>query len=219
MGPVWAYWAFPMERYCGDVVRNIRSRRFPYISINRYITSRAQLTHITLLYDLDEKLCLQPPASRDRNLMLDLCTFSTPQQIYEFTLVLDPLYVLTPPKRSAEVIQRSLWMKLTASLATRFDTSAQIIRRLIPNNSKFVQYGRVYQLEGGDTMHARELNPPQSDSRDMSFVRVCVNEYFRTLRNLIFPFDISFWLINSPINDAEYPSLNCGTFTANYFAF
>jgi hypothetical protein len=111
-------------------------------------------------------------------------------------------------------------MKLTASLATRFDTSAQIIRRLIPNDSKFVQYGRVYQLGGGDTMHARELNPPQSDSRDMSFVRVRVNVYFRTLvRILIFPFSISFWLINSPINDAEYPSLNCGTFTANYFAF
>ena len=52
MGPVWAYWAFPMERYCGDVVRNIRSRRFPYASINRYVTLRAQLTHIFLLYTL-----------------------------------------------------------------------------------------------------------------------------------------------------------------------
>jgi hypothetical protein len=87
MGPVWAYWAFPMERYCGDVIRNIRSRRFPYASINRYITSRAQLTHISLLYGLDEKLCLQPPASNDRNLILELCMFSMPQQFYEFTLV------------------------------------------------------------------------------------------------------------------------------------
>jgi hypothetical protein len=25
MGPVWAYWAFPMERYCGDILPNIRS--------------------------------------------------------------------------------------------------------------------------------------------------------------------------------------------------
>lgn len=87
MGPVWAYWAFPMERYCGDVVRNIRSRRFPYASINKYVTSRAQLTHISLLYDLDEKLCLQPPASNDRNLILQLCMFSMPQQFYEFTSV------------------------------------------------------------------------------------------------------------------------------------
>lgn len=90
-------------------------------------------------------------------------------------MVSDPLYVLTPPKRSAESINRSLWMKLTASLATRFDVTARTIRQLIPKDSRFIQYGRVYQLEGGDVMHARELNPPQSDSRDMSFVRVCVD--------------------------------------------
>jgi hypothetical protein len=80
--------------------------------------------------------------------------------------------------RSAESIKRPLWMKLTASLATRFDVTAQTIRRLIPKDSQFVQYGRVYQLEGGDVMHACELRPPQSDSRDMSFVRVCGHAYF-----------------------------------------
>src|SRR5277367_5718139 len=108
MGPVWAYWAFPMERYCGDVLRNIRSRRLPYASINRYVTSRAQLTHITLLYNLDEKLCLQPPTSHNRNLTLPLCMSSIPQQIHKLTLVSDPLYVLTPPARSAESIDRSM---------------------------------------------------------------------------------------------------------------
>jgi hypothetical protein len=125
--------------------------------------------------------------------------------------------------RSAEPIKRSLWMKLTASLATRFDTTAQIIRRLIPNNSQFIQYGRVYQLEGGDVMHARELNPPQSDSRDMSFVRVCVDVYISdaalTQTSTYFHFSTSFWLTNLPINDAEHPSLNCTTSMANYFAF
>lgn len=80
--------------------------------------------------------------------------------------------------RSAESIPSSLWLKLTASLATHFDVAAQTIRRLIPKNSQFIQYGRVYQLDGGDVMHARELNPCQSDSRDMSFVRVSV-DYFR----------------------------------------
>jgi proline racemase len=66
-------------------------------------------------------------------------------------------------------------MKLTASLATRFDVTAQTIRQLIPKDSQFIQYGWVYQLEGGDIMHAHELNPPQSDSCDMSFVQVCVD--------------------------------------------
>ena len=80
--------------------------------------------------------------------------------------------------QSAESIKHSLWMKLTVSLATHFDATAQTIRRLIPKDSQFVQYGRVYQVEGGDVMHARELNPPQSDSRDMSFVRVRADVYF-----------------------------------------
>jgi len=80
--------------------------------------------------------------------------------------------------RSAESIKASLWMKLTASLATHFDVTAKVIRRLIPKDSQFLQYGRVYRLEGGDIMHARELKTPQSDSRDMSFVRVCADVYF-----------------------------------------
>jgi hypothetical protein len=66
-------------------------------------------------------------------------------------------------------------MKLTVSLATCFDVTVLMICQLIPKDSQFIQYGRVYQLEGGDVMHARELNPPQSDSRDMSFVWVCVD--------------------------------------------
>ena len=51
--------------------------------------------------------------------------------------------------RPAESIKPSLWMKLTVSLTTRFDVTAQTIRRLIPKKSQFVQYGRVYQLKVG----------------------------------------------------------------------
>jgi hypothetical protein len=74
MGPVWAYWAFPMERYCSDILRHIRSRRFPYATINKYITSRAQLTQISLLYNLDKDLQLGPrPSSHDQDVHLSLC--------------------------------------------------------------------------------------------------------------------------------------------------
>jgi hypothetical protein len=70
------------------------------------------------------------------------------------------------------ILPLSLWKTLTATLATRFDKPAAVIRKLIPQNTRFVQYGRAQQLGGGDTMHARELIPLKSDSRDMSFVRV-----------------------------------------------
>ena len=73
MGPVWAYWAFPMEWYCGEIGCDIKSRWFPYATINKYITSQAHLTHVTLLYGLHDQLALHPPRSDDKELWLPLC--------------------------------------------------------------------------------------------------------------------------------------------------
>lgn len=85
---------------------------------------------------------------------------------------LDPLYVLNMAKPLEKTLSKSLWTTLTATLATRLETSVSIIRKLIPSQSPFDHYGRARQLDGGDIIHARELIPLQTDSRDMSFVRV-----------------------------------------------
>lgn len=50
MGPIWCYWAFPMERFCGMISPHIRSRRYPWRSIDRFILEKSQLTQIRLLY-------------------------------------------------------------------------------------------------------------------------------------------------------------------------
>jgi hypothetical protein len=92
--------------------------------------------------------------------------------MHAYCYVPDPSFILAPPKRSAVILPLSLWKTLTTTLETRFDKPAAVIRKLIPQNTRFVQYGRAQQLGGGDTMHARELIPLKSDSRDMSFVRV-----------------------------------------------
>ena len=84
----------------------------------------------------------------------------------------DPLYVLTPPVQYAGRLTDSLWKLLTATLCTRFEKPVKTIRQLIPKTTPFHHYGRACQLEGGDTIHGRELIQLQSDSRDMSFVRV-----------------------------------------------
>lgn len=59
-GPVWAYWAFPMERFCGLLQPAIRSRRYPYASLNRYLLDKARLEHIKLTYDLSAVLAMKP---------------------------------------------------------------------------------------------------------------------------------------------------------------
>jgi hypothetical protein len=61
VGPVWCYWAFPTERYCGSLQPAIRSRRFPYASIDRYVMEDAQLTQIMMVYNCAEELALRPP--------------------------------------------------------------------------------------------------------------------------------------------------------------
>ena len=60
MGPVWCYWAFPMECHCGRLKIAIRSRRFPYTSLDRYVLEDAQLTQIKIFYDLVTELSLSP---------------------------------------------------------------------------------------------------------------------------------------------------------------
>ncbi|KAI0749041.1 hypothetical protein C8Q74DRAFT_1171750, partial [Fomes fomentarius] len=42
-GLVWTSWAFPMERYCGALQPAIRSRHYPYASLNRYVLDSAHL--------------------------------------------------------------------------------------------------------------------------------------------------------------------------------
>ena len=59
-----------MERYCGDIEHNIRSRWFPYAAINKYI---AQPTHVMLFYGLHNQLYLSLPQSHDKDLELPLC--------------------------------------------------------------------------------------------------------------------------------------------------
>lgn len=64
-GPVWATWAFVMERYCGFVKRRaVRSRAHPYASIDRRILEIAQLNVTSLKYGLRKKLKLNGKGSK-----------------------------------------------------------------------------------------------------------------------------------------------------------
>ncbi|KAJ4489142.1 hypothetical protein C8R41DRAFT_766903, partial [Lentinula lateritia] len=58
-GPVWCYWAFPMERYCGAIQPAIRSCRFPFASLAQYVLEDAHLTQIKVFYNKIDELSLQ----------------------------------------------------------------------------------------------------------------------------------------------------------------
>ncbi len=60
LGPVWAYWAFPMERFCGRAQRHVTSRRYPYASIDTHVVAEARLAHLGLNYGITQILTLKP---------------------------------------------------------------------------------------------------------------------------------------------------------------
>ena len=57
-GPVWCYWAFAMERYCGLLANSTKSRRDPFISLSRRIRDIEELKLIRLKYNLTDVLDL-----------------------------------------------------------------------------------------------------------------------------------------------------------------
>ena len=86
-GPVWCYWAFPMERYCGALQLAVRSRRFPYASLDRYVTENAQLTQIKTIYNISEELALGPPRKDVRGAYKDLsCTYIIDFPVFDWEL-------------------------------------------------------------------------------------------------------------------------------------
>lgn len=61
-GPVWCYWAFAMERFCGAVGKHVKNRRNPYASLDRRARDIAQLQMIKLKYGLTTELSPKHPA-------------------------------------------------------------------------------------------------------------------------------------------------------------
>jgi hypothetical protein len=51
-GPLWASWAFVMERFCGHLLPAVKNRYQPYVHLDNYVLRRAQMQIICHTYDL-----------------------------------------------------------------------------------------------------------------------------------------------------------------------
>lgn len=51
-GPLWASWAFVMERFCGHILPAVKNRVRPYDHLDNYIQRRAQMQAVSLKYNL-----------------------------------------------------------------------------------------------------------------------------------------------------------------------
>ena len=58
-GPVWCYWSYPMERFCGHLKHGgAASKRFPYKSLDHYVFDWSILWHLGAVHNLHSSLKL-----------------------------------------------------------------------------------------------------------------------------------------------------------------
>ena len=66
-GPVWCYWAFVMEHFCGSLVRTVKNHKHPFTSLAHRVRDVVQLSQIKLLYHLSESLDLSDRHDAERS--------------------------------------------------------------------------------------------------------------------------------------------------------
>jgi hypothetical protein len=173
-GPVWCYWAFPMERYCGVLRRAIRSHRFPYASMARFVCETAQLTQIANVYNMASTLALRAAPSLPGNFTHPQCTCVNFRYIciIPSSPVIDPSCVLMFPRSQTRPADY-LIAGIAAALATRLDVDIHLVKGHL-KNADIEEWGRVRRIDSdaGDTMRASSMIVAQDDSRDATYVRV-----------------------------------------------
>ncbi|KAI0062793.1 hypothetical protein BV25DRAFT_1803535 [Artomyces pyxidatus] len=157
-GPVWAYWAFPMERYCGLIRPAIKSRKHPFASLDRFIVECAQLMQIRLIYQLDGD-----PAT----------SISKPQRksAAGFRSTLYPTSSLLAPSKPG-MPDNIILNKIAKCLATRYDKSGDIkaVKQCL-DKAKITQWAKI-RIDDGDTICAAAMYASaDTDRRDATYAR------------------------------------------------
>ncbi|KZO89404.1 hypothetical protein CALVIDRAFT_491814, partial [Calocera viscosa TUFC12733] len=125
-GPVWAYWAFGMELFCGKVQRAITGRRNPYPGIDRFLLQCCQWQHLLWKFpQLGNSQAVE--LNRDHQLMI--------------------------PQSTLDVSQ-ALRNKLATYLMRKFAVDRDVVQQYLPD--ELVQWAKVRLPHRGDTLQAAQ---------------------------------------------------------------
>lgn len=177
MGPVWAYWAFPMERFCGVLQRSIKSRRFPFANLDSVVLTDARLKQLGSLYRLTGMLTLKgnPSSALRGQFQAANCEFSIILHACTLTIgiLTDPTCVLLPPHLpKGKVNEPQLLRRIYVHFVTRLRLPFAAISRAI-SAAHIELFGKVRRLDGGDTMTASSMSAQTEDRRDTT--HICVS--------------------------------------------
>ncbi|KIO24551.1 hypothetical protein M407DRAFT_76825 [Tulasnella calospora MUT 4182] len=160
-GPLWSYWCWVMERFCGKLVRAVSSRKHPYSSLNRRILELQLTLHaIRHAYNLGDRI---PPSSTMFN--------SEPPETYHDIDRYEELTLLHP-KRSLSFARdglNDLRRRIAVHLATVHDVSVAVAMMAIPET--IVQWGRA-RIKDADIVHSHVGYPRREENqRNATFIQ------------------------------------------------
>ena len=170
-GPVWCYWAFPMERYGGHEVKpGITSRRFPYSSLDQYLLQKTRLRQLGIIYNISEQLSLEEP-KEEFSPQFPECKVLVFLKLYFSLSYLDPSFEFSSAKNIP--LEPKLQRSIERALASRFQVERKVIQKLL-KLGEVQQWGRVRVIDPDtdDTIWAAALQPTSEDQREASYVRV-----------------------------------------------
>jgi hypothetical protein len=159
MGPVWCYWAFPMEQYCGALGRANLKPRFPFVSLNRRVLEVAQLAQIKSIYHLFETL--------DLGHHKQATATGSHYPAYPHTIFVRPHRVIT--------INTPLAKQIGTYLGNLYNVDPKVVERCIMGQ-KFDAWGKMQQTikgEGLDIISGHAFLPDtETPRRDATYVKV-----------------------------------------------
>ena len=172
-GPVWCYWAFQMEQYCGLLANSTKSRCEPFISLSRRIRDIEELKLIRLKYSLKDVLNLDKIVV-DAGQAYPQCTlFHTLFKDAAHIPQSDPNIVMMRPYRVCPVSD-PIRRKIAAHLVTNsqgLPVSVNAMMRFIPVN--IPHWGKMKIPTWVEIIRtASNVGSGESGVRDNSFVKV-----------------------------------------------
>ncbi|KIO16102.1 hypothetical protein M407DRAFT_86385 [Tulasnella calospora MUT 4182] len=159
-GPLWAYWCWVMERFCGQLSRAVSSRKWPYSSLNRRILEIGTLHTIRHMYSLEDRLPVYTSMYNKKTLP----SYHDETEFPEITL-LHPRTVLNLKSSDFASLRR----RISKYLATQYTLTTTVADSCIPDLAE--QWGRVQIVDADvvNSLHGYSLK--EENHRDATFIQ------------------------------------------------
>ncbi|CAE6444950.1 unnamed protein product [Rhizoctonia solani] len=180
-GPLWASWAFVMERFCGYLLPAVKNRLRPYENLDNFIHRRAQMRMVSVIHNLPS-LSVTPLSKHHTEEGFELSS----REVY---YPLCPTIILGIPIKKNVEYTSQLQNQLTKYFGPVYpNLSPEELKNGIDADS-IVRYGRFRMADDGDRIRTSALiADDDAVVRDNSFVRYSLfpdaNAAFRNRRDV-----------------------------------